>query len=192
MKKILFINACVRPESRTHGLVEYLLGKLSGEVEEVNLEKEELLPLNNERLTARNAWVAAGDFSAPMFRFAKQFAKADEIVIAAPYWDLQFPALLKLYFEAVTVTGLTFRYTEEGYPESLCRAKRLIYITTAGGPVMDWNFGFDYIHALSKGFYGIEDVICVKAENLDVIGADVPGILEQAKKDIDDAVKEAL
>lgn len=42
-----------------------------------------------------------------MFKYAKQFAEADEIVIAAPYWDLAFPATVRIYFEAITVTGIT-------------------------------------------------------------------------------------
>ena len=158
MDRILFVNACVRPESRTHILAEYVLQKLSGMVEEVCLESEDFTPLNRERLEERNARIEEGDFSGPMFRYAKQFAGADTIVIAAPYWDLQFPALLKLYFEAVTVTGVTFQYTKEGYPESLCRARRLIYVMTAGGPVMDLNFGFDYVKALAENFYGPEEV----------------------------------
>ena len=41
-----------------------------------------------------------------MFDLASQFQQADEIVIAAPYWDLSFPAILKLYLENIYVTGV--------------------------------------------------------------------------------------
>ena len=189
MEKILFVNACVRPESRTHMLAEHVLSRLTGEVEEICLEKEHLKPLDKERLRERNTLLETGDVSAPMFRYARQFAMADTIVIAAPYWDLQFPALLKLYFEAVTVTGVTFQYTPEGYPESLCKARRLIYVMTAGGPVMDFNFGYDYVKALAENFYGIHDILCVKAENLDIVGEDVQGILASAMEEIDKRIK---
>ena len=47
------------------------------------------------------------------------------------------------------------------------------------------NFGYEYIFALAKGFYGIENVECVKAEGLDIYGADVEDIMAKAKKTID-------
>ena len=43
--KILFINACVRDESRTLELSHCLLDSLDGEMTEVNLYNENFLPL---------------------------------------------------------------------------------------------------------------------------------------------------
>ena len=54
-----------------------------------------------ETLKKRTALIESGDYSDRMFDYAKQFASADTIVIAAPYWDLSFPALLKTYFENI-------------------------------------------------------------------------------------------
>ena len=139
MKKVLFINACARPCSRSCELARHVLNRLPGQVEELRLYEEEIRPLDWPALQERVTSVTAGDFSAPVFRYAKQFAVADDIVIAAPYWDLLFPAVLRTYLEAVTVTGLTFRYTPQGMPEGLCRARRLIYVTTAG-----WKNSFAY------------------------------------------------
>lgn len=184
MKNVLFINACARPDSRTRFLAEKVLAKLGEQTEEVDLYSENLLPLTYKQLEERNRLIAAGDFSAPLFQFARQFAEADEIVIAAPYWDLSFPSVLRIYLEHTTVTGLTFCYSETGVPVGLCKAKRLIYVTTAGGPIGDRNFGFDYVKALASTFYGIADIVCFQAENLDIWGADVPGILENAVKEI--------
>ena len=209
MKKILLINACARPESRTYRLAQYVLEQLKPaggkegpetgegiqpgaektwpeaeaekiEVEEVKLyEEKQLLPLDKERLEERNSCIAAGDFSPDLFRYARQFAEADEIIIAAPYWDLLFPAVPRTYFEMVTVTGVTFYYTPEGIPKGLCKASRILYVMTAGGPVGDYNFGFDYVKALAHTFYGIPETICVKAENLDIVGADPEKILQE-------------
>lgn len=185
MEKVLFINACARPDSRTRFLAEKVLAKLGGQTEEVNLYSEKLLPLTYEQLEERNRLIAAGDFSAPLFHFARQFAEAEEIVIAAPYWDLSFPSVLRIYLEHTTVTGVTFRYSENGVPVGLCKAKRLIYVTTAGGPIGNMNLGFDYVKALAGAFYGISDIVCFQAEKLDVWGADVPGILQNAVKEIE-------
>ena len=135
MKRILFVNACIRPDSRTLLLAQEVLRQLDGEIEEVRVSEENLLPLNRELLEKRNELLAARDFSAPMFAYARQFASADEIVIAAPYWDLSFPSVLRIYLEHITITGITFQYSPEGIPEGLCRAERMIYVTTAGGPI---------------------------------------------------------
>ena len=182
MEQILFVNACVRPQSRTLRLAQTVLDGLSGHLIEVDLSAAPVPFLDRDGLDRRNDLLAAGNFEAPMLRHAVQFSKADTIVIAAPYWDLMFPALLKAYLEAVTVSGLTFRYTEKGYPSSLCKAKRLIYVTTAGGYIGEYDFGFQYVATLARSFFGIEDVSCVKAEGLDIVGADVEAILCAAAK----------
>lgn len=184
MKKILFINACVRPHSRTYLLSQKVLEKLDGQINEIKLCNEGLSPLNWEQLEKRDQLISSKDFSAPMFKYANQFASADEIVIAAPYWDLAFPSILRIYFEHITIAGLTFTYSLDGIPVGLCKANRIIYITTAGGPIENRNLGYDYIKALSNTFYGIANVLCFKAENLDIKGADVDSILGEAITEI--------
>ncbi|MEG1684177.1 MAG: NAD(P)H-dependent oxidoreductase, partial [Oscillospiraceae bacterium] len=180
MDKILFLNACVRPESRTYILAKQILAKMSGLVEEVNLEQAGILPLNWATLQERDAYVRSNDFSAPIFQYARQFVAADTIVIAAPYWDLSFPSTIKIYLEAVTVCGLSFAYTDAGAPKGLCKAKKLIYVTTAGGSISTYNLGYDYIKTLAHTFYEIPTILCYTAENLDIEGADVDAIMRQA------------
>lgn len=114
VNKVLFINACVRPESRTCPLAREVLKRLPGELEELRLYEEPMEPLDQETLEKRTELVARGDYRDPLFRYAKQFAQAADIVVAAPYWDQSFPAILKVYLEQICVTGLTFQYTQEG------------------------------------------------------------------------------
>ena len=178
--KILFVNACVRPNSRTLELANHMIDKLSGQVQEVKLYNEDLSPLGLAEIELRDKAFQNKDFSNSVFNLAKQFANAQTIVIAAPYWDLMFPAVLKCYFEKITVNGLTFCYGEKGAINGLCKAKKLIYITTAGGPIMH-DFGYDYVASLAKNFYGINELKYIKAEGLDVCGADVTKIMEEAK-----------
>lgn len=183
MEQILFVNSCVRPQSRTRKLAHFVLSRLDGKVTEVDLSTDPVPFLDRDGLALRDRLLTDRDFSAPMLRHAVQFSQADTIVIAAPYWDLMFPALLKAYLEAVTVSGLTFRYTEDGRPATLCRAKRLIYVTTAGGPIGQFDFGFQYVSALAHGFFEIPEVSCIHAEGLDIVGADVNAILAQAEQE---------
>ena len=169
----LFINACIRPESRTLKLAKELLSKLekgTGTPAEIlNLEDENLRPLSNADIAKRDKAAASGDFSDPFFHHAKQFAEADIRVMAAPYWDLSFPALIKLYFEAITVCGITFRYTPEGYPLGLCKAKKFYYVTTSGGYIGEFDFGFQYAKAVVTKLYGIPEAECIKKEGLDIV-----------------------
>ena len=187
MEKILFVNACVRENSRTLDIAKIVLEKLNNAYTEVNLQKTDLKPLNRESLDIREKLILQDDFSDTMFSLAKDFAAADTIVIAAPYWDLAFPALLKIYLEQITVSGITFRYAK-GVPQGLCRAKRLIYVTTAGGIIYD-NFGFEYVKALAQKLYGIGVVLFFKAENLDIDGNDVNDILRRAKSDAEKTLR---
>ena len=181
MAKILLINACVRPNSRTLELANHVLKKLGGQVEEVKLYEKELLPLSLGELELRDKASQNKDFSDSTFDLAKQFASAETIVIAAPYWDMMFPAIVKNYFEKITVNGLTFVYGEKGIPQGLCNGQKLIYVTTSGGPIK-YNFGYDYVNTLAKAFYGIKEIQFVSAEGLDVYGADIKMIMETAKK----------
>ena len=166
-KKILFVNACVRKESRTRKLAEEVLSTLNGEITELKLFEEPLRPLNEETLLWRSKAASEGDFSDERFFYAKQLAQADLVVIAAPYWDFSFPALLKIWIENISVSGLTFRYTEDGRPHGLCKADKLIYVTTAGGWIGNNDFGYEYVSALVRELYGIWDSQRIVREGLD-------------------------
>lgn len=182
---ILYINACVRKDSRTNELAQYALNKLEGNVEEISLDFEKIVPLYRAQLDLRDSLIKEKNYDHSMFKYAKQFANADIILISAPYWDLSFPAILKTYIENINVNGITFSYSDKGYPVSLCKAKKLIYITTSGGPIISDDFGFGYIKSLATNFYGITDVNYIKAEGLDIWGANIQEILKNAKKELD-------
>ena len=180
---ILFIDACVRDGSRTRALANEVLSRLDGGVTTVELRKTPAQGLDRASLERRTALAAEGRFDDPMSENARRFAAADEIVVAAPYWELSFPAALKAFFESVCVVGLTFAYDEQGIPCGLCRAKRLIYVTTAGGTNIPLDFGFGYVRALCERFFGIAEVALVKAEGLDIVGADADAILAEAARE---------
>ncbi len=180
----LYINACIRPNSRTKLLADYLIEKKGVNVEEIKLEQTNLAPLNSALLSKRNQLIKEEKFSDPIFDLATKFAKADEIIIAAPMWDLSFPAILKIFFEHVTVNGISFKYSPKGDIISLVKAKSLYYVTTMGG-YNGHDHGFGYVKALCDELYHIKDVFLITAEGLDIITNNVSSILEQAKKEID-------
>ena len=185
-KSILFVNACVRKESRTRKLAGKLLSKLHKPFDEIRLE-EILFPTSNEDyLNKRDLLIAKGDLLDPLFDLARQFSEAETIVIAAPYWDLSFPAMLKQYLEQINVVGITFKYSEEGIPIGLCNAKSLFYVTTAGGYYVPEDYGFGYIKALAQNYYGIQDVRKIEVDGLDMNEADVNAIMTSAEDALSD------
>ncbi len=175
----LFINCCAREDSRTERLARALL-KTLGEYEELRLYDEPLHPLGRADIAKRDALLARKKYDDEMFRYARQFAAADRIVIAAPLWDLSFPAQLKVYLENIYVTGIVTKYSDAGQPVGLCRASELSYVTTSGGP-FDGRFGYEYWKTIAQDCFGIPRVKLLMAENLDIEGAD-------AKKLVSDAI----
>lgn len=190
MEQLLFINACVRGErSRTLKLARRFLESWQkahpdGAVTEVDLCKDRPVPQYPEVLAERDELWNAGKLDDPMFDLAHQFAAADRIVIAAPFWDLSFPAILKIYLERISVTNITFGYDEQGNNVGLCKAGKLLLITTRGGnfslPETAWmEMGARQLEALCA-MYGIDSFQCLAAEGLDDIRNDKEAILAEA------------
>lgn len=189
MSEILFINACISTghPSRTLFLARYFLKQLAkntqSKITEIDLTKENLQPLNEKTLAARTADLDSKQLLKPKFHYAHQLAAADFIVVAAPYWDLSFPSILKVFFEHTSAASITFTYTEHG-PAGLCKACQLYYLTTAGGVIGKYNFGYDYIRGLCD-LYGIEKTEMFSAEGLDIENADIDTAMNDACRKID-------
>ena len=187
MKKLLFIDACVnRGISRTEQLAQALLKEMNQngeyEIETLNLEDEDLKLFTGKESALRESLTRAGNFEGPLFTYAKQFAAADRIVVAAPYWDFSFPARMKCYLEQICVTGLTFTFSSKGIPGGLCHADSLHYVTTSGGSIGDLNLGYEYLEKLCKVYYGINETVCYTAEGLDIEGNSVEEIMKEAEE----------
>ena len=187
MKKVLFVDCCIRREaSRSKELAEYFIQKLEEtgayEIERLCLMDENLSYFFDGFFLQREALLAEGKFDHPRFRYAHQFAAADKIVIAAPFWDLSFPALLKVYIENLCVDGITFHSDETGL-HGLCKADHMVFLTARGGIYTDspMEQGACYLEQLAV-FFGIAKFDCVAAEGLDIGAWPVAELMEQAKE----------
>lgn len=177
MNKILYINSTISKNSRTDFLARHVLNHLQGDIEEIHLQNEKNLhPLDQNGLRKREN----GTYPA---KYAKQFSQADIIVIAAPYYDLSFPSLLKIYIEMICCQGITFYYDKEGHCQSGCRCKKVYYVTTSGGAIYK-PFGFEYIQGVFSYFFKTSNVQLVCAQNLDV-AEDPQQILQNTMDEID-------
>ena len=175
----LFINCCVRKESRTLVLAQEVMSRIGKEFKEIRVEDLGLSPLTEEDIEVRTRLVEEGKLNDPRLALSKEFAEAETIVIAAPYWDLTFPSLLKLYLERIYVIGIVSQYDEQGNPHGLCKGKKLYFVTTAGGPY-DPRFSYDYVRELVTHYFGIAETRLVAASLMDVVGVDPDAQLKDA------------
>ncbi len=195
MKKVLFVDCCIRREnSRTKELADYFISalrqKTEYEVETLCLMDENLSYFSDGFFEQRERLLAKGEFSHPRFRYAREFAEADKIVIAAPLWDLSFPALLKVYIENLCVDGITFGCGAQGL-EGKCKADQMVYITTRGGSYGNspLEMGSRYMEAMSV-FFGIDTYTLLAADGMDE-GVRAPeDILKDAKAQADEILKQ--
>ena len=187
---VLFVNACVNTEiSRTYRLSKALLDELGGDVSEVRLENLDLRPFDSELLGRRAALAAENKFDECIFDLSRQFAEADIIVLASPYWGCTFNSLMKLYLEYADVVKIIYRYDSTGRVVGLCKAKSLYYVTTRGGYVDDAeDYGYLTVKKISEEC-GIRNCACVSASGLDIIGNDVNVILAESIRRMKDTVK---
>lgn len=137
--KLLFVDSCISQrgaDSRTRRLAAAFLEAFAAshpdwELEMVEVGALELKPFTAEMLSERDALASVGAWDAPVFDLARQFRAADAVVVAAPYWDLSYPAALRIYMEDISANGLCYHYEADGCHGD-CRGQWLVYLTSGG------------------------------------------------------------
>ena len=185
--KLLFVNGCISQrgeESRTLVLARTFLDAWQArhpEAEVETVEPEALLalkPFAPEMLNDRDALAGIRCFDAPVYDLARQFRAADRVVVAAPFWDLTFPAALRTYIEYISANGLTYHYEADGCHGD-CRAEKLAYLTSGGDLEQPESLGVLYWKQLCAMF-GIPAFSYVFAGGLDLDPAKTEEILTEA------------
>ena len=167
MRKLMLIDACMRDEvSRTRRILGPLVAELEKryEIETVRLDGEDYSSVGRRVLAERSGGYVPEETVA----LARRLAAADRIVIAAPFWDMSFPAILKVFIENMSLYNITFKDSGTHF-EGLCRSEKVLYITTRGMDVPSGDpleAATPYLKALSA-LWGWGEVITVAAENLD-------------------------
>ena len=185
--KLLFVDCCISrrgEESRTKRLAESVLASFREKHPDAEIERvapETLLalkPFSVEMLAERDALASVKAWDAPVFDLARQFRAADAVIVAAPFWDMSFPAALRTYIEHISANGLTYHYDETGCHGD-CRAERLVYLTSGGDVEREDSVGVSYWRQLSAMF-GIPRFDYVFAGGLDAAPEKAPEILDSA------------
>lgn len=191
--KMLYVDACVRGgESRTARLADAFLDTCRSLTPNLSVKVHRLTdmamkPLDAATLAMKEALCDARAWEHPFLRAAVEFQSADVVVIAAPYWDLSFPSMLKVWVEHMYVRNLTFRY-ENDRCIGLCRARESVYITTSGSPIGDHDWGAGYMKAVLS-MMGIPGFTSIRAEALDLAESDAEAILRAAEQQAEQAAR---
>ena len=185
--KLLIVDSCISQrgeQSRTKKLLmayveEFCRCHPDTETETVTPEVLlALRPFDPAMLDARDELAHRRRFDAPVFDLARQFLAADAVVVAAPFWDLQFPAALRTYIEYISANGLTYHYEADGCHGD-CRAEKLTYLTSGGDVERAESLGVLYWRQLCTMF-GIKKFDYVFAGGLDLDPEKTPGLVEAA------------
>lgn len=194
MSKVLYIKANPKPEgtSRTFKLSDafieaYRKHNPNDEIITLDLYKEDIGFLSAEDV-AFNNFESEEARNHPVFKYSYQFLESDKIIIAAPFWNLSYPAILKAYLDYIAVGGITFGYTSEG-PVGLCQGKKVMHIVTRGGeysekPLSEFELGDRYLRTLF-GFLGIKNFATYAVENMDRSSTNVEAVLDEAIEELE-------
>ena len=191
MSKVLYIKANIKNEgeSRTFKVSdsfveEYKRNNPEDEIITLDLYKENIDFLRADDLGKLFGPKDEESKNSSILKYAYEFAAADKYIIAAPMWNLSFPAILKAYIDYVSVSGITFKYTAEG-PVGLLNNKKAVHIVSRGGAYdnSSYEMGDRYLRTI-LGFFGIKDIETIAIDNLDVIGVNVE---EKVKEGIEKA-----
>lgn len=189
MSKVLYIKANIKKEgeSRTFKVAdsfieEYKKNNPEDEIVVLDLYKENIDFLRPEDLGGIFGPKDETSKHHPILKYAYQFADADKYIIAAPMWNLSIPAILKAYIDYISVTGITFKYTEKG-PVGLLKNKKAVHIVSRGGEYNNtpYEMGDRYLRTI-LGFFGIQEVETIAVENVDVMGVDLQEKMEDGIK----------
>ena len=186
MTNALYIDCCIRgQQSRTKKLAEAFLSAYAARedvsITRLTLMDEPIIPFQDGFFWQREGLIEQKELDHPRFRYAHQFQQADRVILAAPFWDLSFPALLKVYIENVNVQGITFDCNEKNGCFGICRASKMLFFTTRGGALEGnpMDNGTKYLADMAK-FFGIPNFDHIAADGLDLGLEPVEDILNRA------------
>lgn len=176
MKKLLYITVSPSPkeESISKKLGGLLVEKFMEKFSEFKLESLDLytchLPEMSPKYLMDEIKLVEGEAYNRLLNKEKkevdridelsdQFLEADAYIIAAPMWDLSFPAKLKQYIDCICLGGKVIAFGDEKKkPKGLLgdKERTMIYLQTAGGDFPFFletkvNYGVEYCKDLFKG-----------------------------------------
>ncbi|MFA6907267.1 MAG: NAD(P)H-dependent oxidoreductase [Candidatus Micrarchaeia archaeon] len=109
-----------------------------------------------QKLTAHQQKLLDG-----MEKLARQFKSADAVVVAYPMYNFSMPAVVKAYFDAVLLKGITWDMDGSGYKGLMSGKKALIVLSAGGDYSTQQMAGWEHALSLTKtlfAFCGFSDI----------------------------------
>ena len=174
---MIFINACMRDkDSRTLKLARSIIRGQAAQ--EINLsEIEDLVPYTEQNNPTNK------EIDKRFMRMAEKIANCDGLVIAAPFWDMSFPSLLKVFLEKISIKDIMFEDNGKTCA-GIAKCPYMFFITTRGMYIPDGSDleqATPYLKALCS-LWGIKEFDYVSAINLDYL----------PEKEIEDRLDKAI
>lgn len=211
MKKLLYITANSKPEcmstSKTVGrdfVNRFLTKNTDYVVEELDLYSENIPEVNHKIFTGRAELVSGPQYDAlsendknsvnRINDLCNQFLSADTYVIAAPMWNVSYPAILKRYIDCIIINNKVISVSQEDVRGLLDDKERnMVYIQSSGGVYPKifggkFNHGVDYFHDIFK-FLGINRFEKILVEGVDTTDVGKDQAIKNANEDIDNVIK---
>lgn len=161
---IAVIDSTIREESRTRFILNGVLDSFKDiEFKYFDLNKYDISLTNSANFLKKN--------DDPFFlRVSQEIANADAVIIAAPFWDMSYPALLKAFFEKISIFDVMF---VDGKDKciGISKNKFMYYITTRGMNIetdSDLDGATKSLRSLCA-LWGIPKLVCLAANNLDYL-----------------------
>lgn len=186
MKSLVYIDACMRLESsKTRRIAEPIITKLAERYTITKFVLNELpLEVVKKDLVQQRM---CGKYDAQSLSWAMTIRDADRIVIAAPFWDMSYPAALKIFLELCSIFNVTFK-SDDKTCYGNCKAEKLLYITTRGMDISTYDpleQATPYLKALSW-LWGIGPMDVISAQNMDYVSED------EVEKKVQQAIETGL
>lgn len=187
MNKLLYIDACIRnEESRTKRIATPIVEALKAkyDVDTLCLNDLDLEIVKEDLVTRRNN----GEINPTVMSWAEMVRDAERIVIAAPFWDMSFPAALKVFLELCSILDVTFKSNDKTCYGN-CKAEKMLFITTRGMDIATGDLveqATPYLRALTW-LWGMGPLYVVAAQNMDYVSQDE--IEEKIKAAVEDGMK---
>jgi len=175
MKNILLVTSSPRGEmSHSTKVATSLAHDLDGELTVRELWREPIAPIGPDFVHAHftpeaDRTAAQREVLAQSDQAIAEIQAADVVVIGAAMINFGMPAVLKMWIDLITRSGVTFSYGEAG-PQGLLTGKRLILVIAAGGVYSNGPMsGYDHLDSALRavlGFLGFADIETVWIEGV--------------------------
>lgn len=162
---------------------------------DANIETLNLYAPDTELPRVDAEFVNGGPMPAAQRKLLDQFKSADWVFIYSPLHNFNVNSRVKDYIDNILIAHETFKYTEDGSVGLMGDSgMKLAYIQSSGSDYehdiryVNADFAPHYLRSIFN-FMGLTKMELIRAQGLDLLGADRPAIIQKADNDLTEYIK---